>query len=216
MSFDQDPGESVTMSGADLAQIVAERDKLRGAVDDVVYAGSVAAQLDAIDDARHLLEELRGEDPRWTSPHATALAQLAAERDAAQFALAALREDRDRLDALVNSPETLKFLEGTRNEVAHQIERWGTVHDRAKEPADWFWLVGYLSGKALAAHVKGDTDKAMHHCISTEAALANWHSHVRLGGGLTCAGSSDLQQFLRETFGANFLEQQAGREEVAA
>ena len=119
------------------------------------------------------------------------------------------RAELENLRALVNSPETRDFLLGVRNEVAHQVERWGTVHDRAKEPADWFWLVGYLAGKALAAHVKGDTDKAMHHCISTSAALANWHAHILHDGGLMQPGSSDLQDFLRNTFGANFIEYQS-------
>lgn len=120
------------------------------------------------------------------------------------------REELERLRALVNSPETRDFLLGVRNEVAHQVERWGTVHDRAKEPADWFWLVGYLGGKALAAHILGDTEKAMHHCISTSAELANWHAHIMHGAGLMQPGSSDLQDFLRDTFGANFLEYQEG------
>jgi len=119
------------------------------------------------------------------------------------------RAELERLRALVNSPETRDFLLGVRNEVAHQVERWGTVHARAKEPADWFWLIGYLGGKALAAHVKGDTDKAMHHCISTAAALANWHTHILHGAGLMQPGSSDLQDFLRDTFGANFIEYQS-------
>lgn len=118
-----------------------------------------------------------------------------------------LQAEVARLEALLNTPETQSFLEGTRLEVAHQVERWGTVHDRAKEPADWFWLLGYLSGKALAAHLKGDKEKAMHHCISSAAALANWHAHIALGGGLMQPGSSDLQEFLRKTFGANFVEQ---------
>lgn len=114
--------------------------------------------------------------------------------------------DYERLHALLNTPETLRFLEGVRVEVAHQVERWGTVHDRAKEPGDWFWLLGYLASKALRAHVDGDRDKAMHHCISSAAVLANWHSHVAIGGGAMTPGSSDLQDFLRKTFGQNFLE----------
>lgn len=118
------------------------------------------------------------------------------------------RQELERLRALVNSPETRDFLVGVRNEVCHQVERWGTVNDRAKEPADWFWLVGYLGGKALTAHVKGDTDKALHHCISTAAALANWHAHILHGAGLMQPGSSDLQDFLRETFGTNVIEYQ--------
>lgn len=123
-------------------------------------------------------------------------------------ALLAAREERDRLFALLNTPETALFLEGTRLEVAHQVERWGTVHDRAKEPADWFWLVGYLAGKALRAHVDGDTEKAKHHTISTAAALANWHAHITLGAGRMTPGASDLQRFLVETFGSNFVEYQ--------
>jgi hypothetical protein len=119
--------------------------------------------------------------------------------------------ERERLQRLLNTPETLRFLEGTRIEVAHQIERWGTVHDRAKEPQDWFWLLGYLSGKALKAHVDGDADKAMHHCISSAAVLANWHTHIAIGYGLMTPGSSDLQAFLAATFGANFAEAQAVR-----
>jgi hypothetical protein len=42
---------------------------------------------------------------------------------------------------------------------------------------DWFWLIGYLAGKALASHIAGDIDKALHH-ITAAAALCNWHSAV--------------------------------------
>lgn len=154
-----------------------------------------------------------GFDPSQMRTYARAavIADRAAGRASAEPEGALNEEERaelGRLRALVNSPETRNFLSGVRNEVAHQVERWGTVHDRAKEPADWFWLVGYLGGKALSAHVKGDAEKAMHHCISTSAALANWHAHIMHGAGLMQPGSSDLQQFLRETFGANFLEYQ--------
>jgi hypothetical protein len=121
-------------------------------------------------------------------------------------ASAQIEQERDRLHALLNTPETISFLEGTRREVAHQVERWGTVHDRAKEPADWFWLLGYLAGKALRAHAEADREKALHHCISSAAVLANWHSHILLGCSEMAPGSSDLQAFLRETFGANFVE----------
>lgn len=113
----------------------------------------------------------------------------------------AAEQERDQLRALIDSPYNLQFLEGVRREIAHQVQRWGTAHDRAKAPADWLWLLGYLSGKALAAHIAGDTDKAMHHCISSAAVLANWHTHILLGGGARSPGSSDLQRFLQETFG---------------
>lgn len=82
------------------------------------------------------------------------------------------------LEAKLNTPETASFLEGVRREVAHQRERWGTDHDGGKEPSDWFWLIGYLAGKALAAHLAGNTEKALHHTISSAAALANWHAAI--------------------------------------
>lgn len=113
----------------------------------------------------------------------------------------ALAAEAARLHALVNSPLTRDFLDAVRAEVAHQIERWGTVHDRAKDPQDWYWLLGYLGGKALAAHAAGDAEKALHHTISSAAVLANWHTHILLGSGAFTPGSSDLQRFLEETFG---------------
>ena len=116
-----------------------------------------------------------------------------------------LRADYDRLHALVNNPQTTRFLEAVRAEVAHQVERWGTVHDRAKEPAEWFWLIGYLAGKALRSHVEGDTHKALHHTISSAAALANWHAAISLADNRMQPGSGDLQTFLDETFGADTI-----------
>lgn len=105
------------------------------------------------------------------------------------------------LDAVLNNPQTVEFFSASRAECAHQIQRWGTVHDRAKEPADWFWLVGYLAGKALAAHVAGDTEKALHHTISSAAVLANWHAAISLARTGMSPGHSDLQAFLQRTFG---------------
>lgn len=77
---------------------------------------------------------------------------------------------------IINTPETADFMAGVPIEAAHQRERWGVGHDAGKSPFDWFWLIGYLSQKAADAAVRGDADKAMHHTISTAAALANWHA----------------------------------------
>lgn len=129
--------------------------------------------------------------------------KLADRLDALQTQIAPLLAELARLQAMINSPITLEYLRGTANEIVHQVERWGTVHDRAKEPQDWFWLVGYLAGKALAAHLAGNTEKALHHTISTGAALGNWHAHIRLGTSEMQPGSSDLQQFLESAFGAD-------------
>lgn len=86
--------------------------------------------------------------------------------------------ERDRLHALVNSPQTKDFLSAVAAEKAHQIERWGDAHDRGKSAENWFWLVGYLAGKCLRACITGDREKALHHTISTAAALANWHEAI--------------------------------------
>lgn len=77
---------------------------------------------------------------------------------------------------VINSPETADFMAGVPLEAAHQRERWSADHDAGKSPFDWFWLIGYLAQKAAASAVAGDLDKAMHHTISTAAALANWHA----------------------------------------
>lgn len=91
---------------------------------------------------------------------------------------AKLQEERDALRKLIDSPELHDFARGAVLEAAHQVERWGTDHDSGKTPADWFWLVGYLAGKALHAQTSGNTEKALHHTISTAAALANWHRAI--------------------------------------
>lgn len=88
------------------------------------------------------------------------------------------RAEVERLRALVNTPTLHSFRDGVVLEAAHQRERWGADHDAGKAPADWFWLVGYLAGKALQAQTSGNTEKALHHTISTAAALANWHAAI--------------------------------------
>lgn len=82
------------------------------------------------------------------------------------------------LEALINTPQAGEFFEAVRIEAAHQTERWGSQHDAGKEAQDWFWLLGYLGGKALAAIMKGDAEKALHHTVSSAAVLFNWHAAV--------------------------------------
>lgn len=110
---------------------------------------------------------------------------------AAAAELTRLAEENARLDNLINNPHTNNFLEDVRLEAAHQRERWAAEHDAGKTSADWFWLVGYLAGKALTASsavdesglsmhsarwLKTQTDKALHHIITTAAVLLNWHA----------------------------------------
>ncbi|WP_299010027.1 hypothetical protein [uncultured Caulobacter sp.] len=87
-------------------------------------------------------------------------------------------DENERLRTLIDSPETDDFVRGVQLEAAHQVKRWGAEHDAGKKPHDWFWLLGYLGGKALAAAISGDLAKAKHHTISTAAALANWHAQL--------------------------------------
>ena len=101
-------------------------------------------------------------------------------RDDARF-IAHAREDIPallaevrRLRALINTPQTDAWTRAVELEAAHQIERWGVDHDEGKSPQDWFWLLGWLAGKAVHAAVKGDVEKARHHTISSGAVLLNW------------------------------------------
>ena len=87
-------------------------------------------------------------------------------------------DEIERLTNLVNTPMYQPFDRAVKLEAAHQVNRWGTVHDRKKEPQEWFWLVGYLAGKALRAHLSGDRVKATHHTVSSAAVLFHWHAHI--------------------------------------
>lgn len=109
-------------------------------------------------------------------------------------------DEATRIKALINSPELENFLRGVHIEAVHQVERWGTAHDRAKRPADWFWLVGYLAGKALHAALGGNKDKALPHCISTAAALYNWHCAIKGTDVRMCPGSSDVARIVDGAF----------------
>lgn len=84
-----------------------------------------------------------------------------------------------RLEALINSPIVDDWLQGVRLEAVHQVERWGTDGDAGKTDPDWFWLVGFLAGKALFSVMQGNVEKAKHHTISTGGALLNWWRHIK-------------------------------------
>ena len=92
-----------------------------------------------------------------------------------------LRSELNKLRTLLDTPEIENFDKAVPLEAAHQIKRWTAEHDAGKQPEDWFWLVGHLVGKALHWAKAGNLDKAKHHCISTAAALRNWHAHLRSG-----------------------------------
>ena len=94
----------------------------------------------------------------------------------------------------LNMPETADFVQGVMIEAPHQVERWGEDHDRDKEPQDWFWTLGYLGGKVLAALKVGDAEKAKHHCISSAALMANWHAHISESGPMIAGLSAPAER----------------------
>lgn len=91
---------------------------------------------------------------------------------------AALVAEVERLRSLIHNPHTDDFLEAVRTEAAHQRERWGSKHDAGKTTPDWFWLIGYLAGKAVEAWKRNDAEKQKHHVITTAAACLNWHAAI--------------------------------------
>lgn len=125
------------------------------------------------------------------------------EYDALVLAVA----ERDRLLALINTPELVDFPKAVHLEAVHQEARWGTEDRRGKDPADWYRLVTHLSTRALEHHKEAERmerlvaefkgsggaeenvalfreqiayhrEKATHHCITTAAALDHWHANV--------------------------------------
>jgi hypothetical protein len=89
-------------------------------------------------------------------------------------AIADLKRARD----LISRPYIGAWADEVIVEAAHQRARWGADQDHGKSPEDWFWLIGYLAGKALASHKAGDMSKARHHTVSTAAVLAHWAAAV--------------------------------------
>ena len=112
-------------------------------------------------------------------------------------------DELERLHKLINTPHIEDFVESVRLEAIHQIERWGDSHDRNKGPGEWYWLVAYLASKALRAHTDNNREKALHHTISTAAALANWHRYMQIDfdRSVDPDGPSDLKEMVGRNFG---------------
>lgn len=84
----------------------------------------------------------------------------------------------EEMEALISRPYIGAWSDEILIEAAHQRTRYGADHDHGKAPEDWFWLIGYLAGKALAAHKAGNAAKAHHHTVSTGAVLAHWAAAI--------------------------------------
>lgn len=163
-----------------------------------------AERADAKDLCRALARTLSGQslyaafgspgDWGYSTPIGKALASVyseqAAEGKSLDLLTSTLRELND-LKALLNTPEIEDFDKAVPLEAGHQIQRWGAAADAGKSPEDWFWLCGYLAGKALASFKAGDMIKAKHHCVSTSAAMRNWHAHIRSGESVMRPGLSE-------------------------
>jgi hypothetical protein len=120
-------------------------------------------------------EELEAIEIDWTLGVAENFQRV---KSAALAALEAANKLAEEAEAKLNSPELHDFSAGVIMEAAHQRERWGSEHDESKGADDWFWLIAYLATKAMQAITYGDHDKALHHMITTAAALANWHASL--------------------------------------
>lgn len=85
----------------------------------------------------------------------------------------------------LNTPEMVDFLEAVKLEAAHQQERWEKT-DKFKDEAEWYWLIGWLGGKAITdPHEKADKrtakERKQHRVITVAAAAYNWHRAIAEG-----------------------------------
>lgn len=92
--------------------------------------------------------------------------------DDLQAELDRTKAELKRLKDLVWTPHTEEFLEAVQIEAAHQRDRWGPKHDQVKTEEDWYWLMGWLVGKAVRPE---NQEKRLHHIVTTAAACLNWH-----------------------------------------
>lgn len=76
-----------------------------------------------------------------------------------------------RLRDAMDTPEQHDFLTAAVTEAQYQKARW-SENDAQKTDSDWFWLIGYLVGKAM----HDVRSKRVHHLTAAAAALANWHA----------------------------------------
>jgi hypothetical protein len=110
-------------------------------------------------------------------------------------------KELQRLDQLINSPHVVEFLEAVRLEAAHQVLRWGDDHDRSKSAENWLFLVGYLASKACRAQIEGDREKALHHTISSAAALMHWHAFIKDDDSCIGLGRDEDLEAICDKFG---------------
>jgi hypothetical protein len=105
--------------------------------------------------------------------------------------VAELQAENERLKRELNTPEVVDFVKAVQLEAAHQRERWGTDYDTGKSDADWFWLVGYLAGKALhnppceKCGGSGSLD-----CTDPQCSDSTWDHACTAGARCDCGGQN--------------------------
>ena len=159
---------------ADYEEVLADKRRLVRELDVAMHGEDGAAKQASLCDLIEPARELRERADKATADAAASWDKCEERRIENER----LQERVEALEALINSPHNNDWLEGTRIEAAHQVERWGVQHDAGKKPLDWFWLIGFLAQKAAASAMAGDVEKAKHHTISTAAALLNWHRQL--------------------------------------
>jgi hypothetical protein len=133
---------------------------------EVLHAPLLTEAANEIERLRALVQKHYSEAINLDADLAKANAKLAAaEKDAAKY-------------RAINTPEIEHFLQAVHNEALHQRERWDSDHDAGKEDTDWYWLIGYLAGKAIRPNQT--REKVLHHIITTAAVCLNWHA-ARIG-----------------------------------
>ncbi|HEY0915401.1 MAG TPA: hypothetical protein VGE22_11065 [Solimonas sp.] len=136
------------------------------------------SNLPAVADALAYSRNFARANPRLSSitvEHLEGLCDLLEQVEADRLAAVAKATGLEERFAAINTPEIADFLKAVENEALHQRDRWGADGDAGKADADWFWLIGYLAGKALHK-----PEKVLHHIITTAAACLNWHA-AKLG-----------------------------------
>lgn len=134
----------------------------------------------------------------WEKQKGVLMSKLAA----ANIKESEARSKLERMEAVVNTPELVDFPKAVLLESQHQELRWGTEDREGKGPKEWFWLISHLMSRAFTHHTEylrlyalaqrdGNLDsemlgaamqhhkeKALHHTITSSAALSHWHASM--------------------------------------
>ena len=100
-------------------------------------------------------------------------------------------KEMERMQSLFASRVFWNFVDGLEREAAEEMGRSRSAPDQEWQKEDWFWLIGWVVGKALQAHIRGDCEKALHHTVSSAAVLINWQAAFIARGEGTKAECSD-------------------------